>query len=530
MNKKKENTIWIIFCCLVFAGLFIFFVFYRPVPLFDTDDWTYLNFTRNRNLLPGKDEWNPTRILPENLFPVTGYIGKFLLMPITGDFFTSIMLSCSIMLCIFVFSYIILMIRAVATKFSLTLSDKIILTLFLTVLCFISHLSKGEHYNFLFFGGNATNVFYYIIPNLFNMILVCLSMIHEDQLRHMFKKDHWICKIIYMIMIYFAIFSNLYTSIVFAAYSAVKTLQYIFIEARDYTTDRIDKLIQSIVYIYALLLWFISMIFEVSGGRATQVSSYTTFDLGASFKALFTAMFKTNILFQLILICSIITFIIALVDVIRNRSRYLAPLMKQLKRTSKNPSNRNKSDSNTATDESLPLDKDRFTLANYATLMLLCTILTIAFLILLGAKTGTIYFSNPGVQSDYFSFVILITIMTLALLLKCKHKSIFVILACTIIMECLIVFSPGSYSYYRYPPEKCKAITDYIIEQYVVADKSNKKAEVHVPVFPTDDNSPIAITYGNGRIAMTLANYGITNGYIESELIPDQAINDKFGF
>lgn len=177
-----------------------------------------------------------------------------------------------------------------------------------------------------------------------------------------------------------------------------------------------------------------------------------------------------------------------------------------------------------------PMDKDCFVFVNYASFMIICTLLTVAFLILLAAKTGAGYIGRPPVQNDYYSFITFIALIVLALLIKYNKKSVYGIIACTIIMEGLILSRPGSYSYYRYPSEQCKAITDYIIEQYVAADKSNKKAIVHVPVFPSEDNSPIAVTYGNGRIAMTLANYGITHGFIDSELVPDQEINERFGF
>ena len=76
----------------------------------------------------------------------------------------------------------------------------------------------------------------------------------------------------------------------------------------------------------------------------------------------------------------------------------------------------------------------------------------------------------------------------------------------------------------------CSRPISYFRLFYYAHDKSNKKAIVHVPVFPSEDNSPIAVTYGNGRIAMTLANYGITHGFIDSELVPDQEINERFGF
>lgn len=475
MNKKQEKIIWIVFCSLVFAGLFVFFVIYRPVTIFDMDDWTYLNFTRNHNLLPSTDEWNPTRILPENLFPATGYLGKFLFMPVTGDFYTSITISISIMLCIFVFSYITLMIRAVAVKFNLSVTDKIVLTLFLIYLCFISYLSRKDNYSHLFMSGLATNVFYYEIPNLLNVILVCLSIIHEDYLRSLFKKEHPACKIIYVVLIYFAIFSNLYTSIVFASYSAAKILQYVFIEAKDYKTDHIDKLIQSIVYIYALLLWFMSLIFEVSGGRAAQISR-STFDLIGSIKAMFSAMFKTNILFQLILISSLIAFIVLLTEVLKSKAIYLEPLMKRLRRSNKKQSKN--SVTNTDTIKSLPLDNERFIFVNNSSLMMICAILTVTFLTLLSTKTGTGYLNSPPVQSDYYSFIMIITLMGLALLLKFKHKAIYGIIGFTIIMICLILFNPGTYSQYNYSPEKSKALCDYIIEQYVEADKSNKKAIV----------------------------------------------------
>ncbi len=519
--KKTDIAIWIVICCLLATGLSIFFFKYHPLTLFDTDDWTYLSFTRQSKLLPSRNEWNPTRVLPENLMPIAGYLGWALFHGGRG-YYDATVAGMNIVLIFFIVVYTVLLVRMVCRKFNIDVLLQAVLAAFVIFVHFLPYVKGDAVYDQFFKAGNACCVFYYTIPTLLNAILICLMMIHEEYIRHFFRKEHVACKILLCGMLYFAVYSNLYSSIVIAAFASVKILQFFFVEARDYTTDRVDKLIQCTVYIYVLVLWFVSMIFEIFGGRADQLSG-VKFDIFGSFKAYINTFASKNILYSVIIIASAIFYIVMLIHVLRNKDRYLKPFLDRLKATSK------KKRDEAVMDEG---DALLFSYVNQASLWMVCFVLTSAFLILLSAKTGSGYLGHIAVQLDYNLFLLMNVYMALAYLMKRQKKVVFGVAACTALMAYMAVFGSGTYAEYNmrgYSNETCKALADYIVEQYVEADRSGvETAQIHVPDFGTEDNFPIA-NYGNMRIANTLYNYGVTSRFVMSEFVIDSTVNDRFG-
>ena len=71
----------------VFLCMVLFYTKIHPLYIYDTDDWTYIAQTRIP--LPGGSNWNPTRILPETLMPLTASLGAWLIMPFTHDYIGS---------------------------------------------------------------------------------------------------------------------------------------------------------------------------------------------------------------------------------------------------------------------------------------------------------------------------------------------------------------------------------------------------------------------------------------------------------
>ena len=519
--KKRDLIIWIIFCCAVFAGVCIFLFKYHPVELFDTDDWTYLSFTRQSRLLPSKNEWNPARILPENLMPLAGYIGKALFIR-TGGFYDAVVNGMNLVLAVFICAYVALCTRMIGKKYTVDSVSSVVIGLFIAFVNFIPFLKGDDNYSHFFYESNSCSVFYYTIPVLLNAIVICLTMIHEEYIRHFFRKGHIVCKIVYLIMIYFAVYSNLYTSIVIAAFAAIKIIQYVFVEIRDLTTDLMDKFIQCSVYIYTLILWLVSMIFEVSGGRAGMFSE-VRYDLPGAFKAYMTAFINKSIVFNVIIAASFVFYVFMLIKVLRDKDRYLTPLRERLKSTSKKKRDKIRMDES---------DELLFSYVNHASLWMLCALLTSAFLILLSAKTGFVYLERSSVQFDFFFFLLLNVFHIMAYLVKSQNKSVYAIAAVVVLIAGVAVLGKGSYREYSFidlSNDNCRALANFIVQQYTDADKSGAETvQIHVPEFKTGDNFPIA-NYGNMRIAGTLYNYGITKRFVNSEFIIDSSVNEKFG-
>ena len=522
MTAKKRNMIvWIVFALALFAGLCIFFFKIDPVTVFDTDDWSILTNFRKHRFLPGKDEWNPSRVMPEIMMPFAGFVGRVLFIRARG-FYDAAVMGMGLVLAAFITAYVALTARMIGKKFGIGIAGEILIELFVLFVHFIAFITGKGKFGFFFYEMNACSVFYYTIPTIFNCIIICLTIIYEEYIRHFFRKEHIVCKIVYLIMIYFAVFSNLYASVVIAAFSAAKILQYFFIEVRDRTTDRIDKLIQCSVYIYTLILWFVSMAFELAGGRATQFSE-VKFDVKAAFLDYKNTFYGKNILFDIMIAAALVFYIVMLVRILRNKDRFVKPIIERVKTTSKKKRDELMID---------PMDELLFSYVNQTSLYLVCFVLTSAFLILLRAKTGAGYFGHLAVQLNYFMFLLMNVYGMIAYLIRMQKKVLYGVAVLVAAMAWIAMFSGVTYSEYNMrglSNENCKALADYITEQYVEADENNVEyAYIHVPNFHTEDNFPIA-NYGNARFANTLYQYGVTSRFINSELVLDDSLNERFG-
>ena len=61
-----------------------------PLLPFDGDDWRYIGAIRLP--FPIWGGWNPTRVLPELLMPLGGYISAFIVYPLTHNYIFSLSL------------------------------------------------------------------------------------------------------------------------------------------------------------------------------------------------------------------------------------------------------------------------------------------------------------------------------------------------------------------------------------------------------------------------------------------------------
>ena len=73
VDIKRDVILPISLGVIIFVFVVVFYTYFHPLYIFDTDDWTYI--AANRVPLPSTDAWNPTRILPEVLMPLTASLG-----------------------------------------------------------------------------------------------------------------------------------------------------------------------------------------------------------------------------------------------------------------------------------------------------------------------------------------------------------------------------------------------------------------------------------------------------------------------
>lgn len=216
---KKQNfqrvNIHILFAIVLFLFLYIFFSVEHPLYVYDSDDWTYISYSRH--IWTSVKNWNPTRILPEVLMPLAAQIGVSVLMPLTGDYIGAMAYAFAVVLSGFIVFYILSFGKNFG-KFSLHEKVNVCLMTVMFLLSFLPFMIGTEKNEYLFYSGSITTIFYYTIPALLNGGFV-LHMLSSNN--HSLLKDTAFLKTGGVILtIYLCINSNMFQNIIISSYAA----------------------------------------------------------------------------------------------------------------------------------------------------------------------------------------------------------------------------------------------------------------------------------------------------------------------
>ena len=268
--EKKNRIILAAYLALVFLCMFIFYTRIHPLIIYDADDWKYICYTRKA--YPLWKGWNPTRILPEVLMPLVAQIGSFVIYPISKDFIGANMIMNALVVGICITVYIYFFYKLIEDKYGLSLGANLFVTSLFLLFHFWIFRSHKKSNEYMFNGLDMTCFYYYIIPNLMNASIVMylcrkdvLLSSKEDIMKRPVKSG------IFLLIIYFAIASNLYASIILASFIGCCLLLDVI---RGYKEKCTPKLIvkRNTVRIAVLIYWLIIHIFEINGGRAEELS------------------------------------------------------------------------------------------------------------------------------------------------------------------------------------------------------------------------------------------------------------------
>lgn len=179
LNSRKFSSfrnlyIEILFFVITFICVFTFFSIAHPMFIYDTDDWTYISYSRQA--LPSVNQWNPTKILPETLMPLVSEIGVRFVYPITNDYIGSLALVFALTISLIIMFYIGLMLQVVKEKYGINSIGYMIIGWILLLYHFLPFLVSETQNRYMFYGGNVNCFFNYIIPGLFNAILVLVYL------------------------------------------------------------------------------------------------------------------------------------------------------------------------------------------------------------------------------------------------------------------------------------------------------------------------------------------------------------------
>ena len=501
--SKRNKRLGALCSGAIFAFMFVFFTRIHPLVLFDTDDWSYISYTRHA--VPVWGHWNPTRVFPETFMPLAGGIAAYLVYPLTGDYLGAITITCAAVVGLFITGYAVMFWVAVRRKAKVSPSMGWMLTCLFLVLHFLVFRSAPENNLYMFGAGNLTCYFYYIIPDLLNCGLVMYLMVDDvlydgwNKLRTGEYASHAVRYGLLVLALYLALFSNLYASAILAAYVGCQLLGEIW-KLLKKTLDLTAFAQKNILRLAFILAWGIEQIFEMNGGRAqslTEGKTHLADGLTVTLKGLLAACRGLNNAF---LVLTALVAIYAAAAYFWRRRKH----------------------------------KERMSAETAATPLLLAgmgVLLGLYLVFLCSVSGGNIM--TPGVHFGMMFCVFFILILGIAYALR-NIRWMGMVLPLLIFILVFEVNTGGKTFVEEnmgdLEPGICTAIGNDIIRQFQEADAAGETSmPLLVPKFDSDDNWPLA-DYGGGRIGGTLYEHSlIGTPMTDVVMIPSLTKNTELG-
>ena len=269
--KNKELIVNILYYAVIFLFLFVFFSVINPLVLLHTDDWIYISF--HRHAVPIWDFWNPTRVFPEVFMPLCGSIAAYFIYPLSGNYLQSVTWVLAAVVSLFISIYLFLFGRVLNKKYNQPLYKVLLYSTLFLIFHFLIFRSAPSDNNYLFFSRDVTNYFYYMIPDILNCSLILYFMLDDvlddgyNKLKTGVYKKHPIRYGLLLLVIYMALLSNLFSSIILAAYVGSQLLGELYRALRKRISFKacIRKNSFRLTFI---LSWIIVQVFELNGQRA----------------------------------------------------------------------------------------------------------------------------------------------------------------------------------------------------------------------------------------------------------------------
>lgn len=492
INNKKPNSVAILSQLIIFSILVFFFLRICPVIPYDGDDCYFAGAMRWPFPLWGV--FNPSKVLPETIEPLCGYIAAYVVYPLIGDYVAS--LSYTMGFCIagisflFCFSIYLYLIKKIQISYRKAIAVEFIILLSL----FLVFKQRTTESYYALWSSDVNCCFNYVVPGLINGITVFMLEIYStipDNKRNMFNNG------LMLTGVYFSVFSNIELSIIIAVYAGVKILEYICTTAFKWKTIFCKEFLSNNRWYWCILLtWTGSLVYELNGGRAKVVS-------GGSFWA---QGFKDTMR-QMLAFAKNINKVFAIVAVLIFISAFILSEIGSKKVNESDRAIRN------------TLRKASFAGA----------IISI-YLLLLFTKLGGGYASRPDCMwAIQFAAYWILAVSLAEVLSKCRQFQMLVPL-CVIVMglSAFNINNPFISSHGGRDYATCKAIDEYIINQILEADRAGEcYVEVKVPLEPSDSNWPHPYNMAQW-MQNTLYAHGMIHRRMTIVFVPDPNVNEIF--
>lgn len=472
---KSEKIKIILVHLFVFLFLLVFFVNICHIVPYDKDDWIYLG--RLRIPLPLWDEWNPSRILPEVVMPLCGYMAAYLLYPITGDYILSITIMAAVILTIFITGLCYCIMLFLIKRLNVSVDMALVLEALFLIFTFLIFRNRGTS-RYLFYAEDFCCIFYYILPGIINAISILIMMQYQD-FQKAYDSFSTVKKGLFITLVYFAVYSHVFHSCAILIYSGLICLsdfKNVIYNKKPY----IKKYIQEHkIYLFIITMWLIGAILELNGERASYMSSDVGISFEVSLRQLVAITRAVATPYKLIIVATFGWLIYR----IGKKKEY----------------------------------------SDIYCFMFINLILVVVYLIILCAKVQ--YMSRMDASWCIWFYVILITIIGIADWFKVFYAVKPILVPLLLILGITAFYPDGRFSIStirNVDYVTCVQTGEYIINQIVSAEKAGcNSVMVHVPYV---EDEAIKWTFADDfgtAITNTLYNHGIIQRKIEVETFHD---------
>ena len=215
---QKVEKLMILASIIIFVWIFIYYAVVNPFIPYDYDDWRYFGFFES-DPIPRLSQWNVTRILPEYLLPLSGYLSAYIIYPLVGDYLASASIALALLMA---FSLSMLFIASYRLFYALN-ENSVACTLvssMMMLLCFAIFKHAPENNVHMFFANSYNLHFYYILPNILNSIIVLL-LTREIVLHKRLSINLWtpLMAGVLFVGIYLCMFSMLFAAGILLAFA-----------------------------------------------------------------------------------------------------------------------------------------------------------------------------------------------------------------------------------------------------------------------------------------------------------------------
>ncbi len=469
MFKNKSANLIAVYGIFVFLGLLFYFLVLNPLSVYDVDDWLYIYELRKP--IPMIHAWNPTRVFPETFMPLVSYFGVLAINPLIDNYYYSLSAAHGLFASILFTLYFVMFVLLFYKRKLASAKRSVAYGAVFVFLHFFSHIYRGHDNPSVLYSINLTCFYFYTLSAIINASLVMYLMSY-DGLKKWFVRSSLLNKLIVVIWMYFALNSNLYSSVVLATYIGTDLFINLMKDCKTKKFNLRTYLAENKLDLVVIVWWLAVNLIEVMGGRAGSIHGNLMANLPQTILFGVASLIVKNI--------CILAFEIVI-------------LLKWHKMHAKK----------------LNINAQKFLM--YIGFQML-------YLILLSAYVEKSYIIKSEVILCSFFYIFLAEILCLNSLIKVneKNKRLPLILLGAL---AFLLIHPGRmiipYNFSGIPYNQCEALFNDVLEQFKEAqEKGDNELVVELPKFDSDDNWPLCDFIGE-RYSEALYRHKVIDSYIK---------------